>query len=282
MTTTTAPSLDALAAGSPSTETSTGNASATHRALVLAYGSLIYAGFLATFLYAIGFVTGLWVPKAINDGAAVPMGEALLVNASILMLFAVQHTIMARPGFKAWWTRIVPAAVERSTFVLATCMILGLLFWQWRPLPFDGVLWTVTNPIAVNALWTVCALGWGLVLYATFLIDHFDLFGLRQVVLHFRGKPYTDPKFQEKSMYRLVRHPLLLGFAIAFWATPVMTWSHLLFAAMTTLYMLVGIEFEERDLLAAHGDSYREYRRRVPMLLPLSALAILRSARKRS
>ena len=251
----------------PAADAGTGTSSALQRTLVLLAGSAIYLYFLGVFLYAVGFVSGFLVPKTLNDGAAVPLGEALLVNGSILALFAIQHTIMARPAFKAWWTKIVPPALERSLFVLATCLILTTLFWQWRPLP-GGAVWSVDNQVLATALHVVSGLGWGLVLYATFLIDHFDLFGLRQVVLHFRGVPYSNPRFQEKSFYRFVRHPLLLGFAIAFWATPHMSWSHLFYALMTTLYMLVGIEFEERDLIKAHGDDYRSYRRRVPMLLP--------------
>jgi len=261
-----APSLDPIAAADPVAAADPARASALHRTLVLLYGVAVYVGFLGVFLYAVGFVSGVVVPKAIDDGAVGPLGPAIAVNGAILALFAIQHTIMARPRFKAWWTRIVPAAVERSTFVLATILILATLFWQWRPV--GGPVWTVENPLLRGLLHAVAAVGWLQVLVSTFLIDHFDLFGLRQVVLWFRKVPYTPPHFRETSLYRHVRHPLLLGFVIAFWATPDMTWSHLFFAGMCTLYMLVGIEFEERDLLAAHGDSYRDYRRRVPMLLP--------------
>ncbi len=271
-------SVAALPAVSPPTPASTptpdpaaladpARAGALHRTLVLLYGVAVYVGFLGVFLYAVGFVSGVAVPKAIDDGAPGPLGAALAVNGGILALFAIQHTIMARPRFKAWWTRIVPAAAERSTFVLATILILATLFRLWRPI--GGPVWTVEAPALRGLLHVVSAAGWLTVLVSTFLIDHFDLFGLRQVVLWFRKVPYTAPRFQERSLYRHVRHPLLLGFAVAFWATPDMTWSHLFFAGMCTLYMLVGIEFEERDLLAAHGDAYRDYRRRVPMLLPL-------------
>jgi protein-S-isoprenylcysteine O-methyltransferase Ste14 len=251
-------------AAAPSVESPAG---AAQRVLVLLYGVSVYVAFLGVFLYTIGFVSGLWVPKTLDSGATTPLGEALLVNGLLLGLFAVQHTIMARPAFKTWFARFLPASAERSTFVLMTIGILATLFWQWRPL--GGVIWTVESPLWSGVLYAISGIGWVTVLLATFLIDHFDLFGLRQVVLQFRGIPYRTAEFQERSLYRLVRHPLLLGFLIAFWATPVMTWSHLFFAGMTTLYMLVGIEFEERDLIGAHGDAYRDYRRRVPMLLPL-------------
>jgi protein-S-isoprenylcysteine O-methyltransferase Ste14 len=261
--------IHASEAGVTSSSPSASGASASglHRALVLSYGVVVYGLFLATFLYAIGFVSGALVPKGMNDGAApASVLSAILVNAGILALFAIQHTIMARPAFKARWTRVIPAAAERSTFVLATCAILGLLFWQWQPL--DGVVWHLTGAPAV-ALWAVAALGWGLVLVATFLIDHFDLFGLRQVVLHARGIRYTHPEFQERWLYKLVRHPLLLGFLIAFWSTPHMTWGHLLFAGVTTLYIFIlGTVVEERDLVSEHGDAYRAYQRRVPKLIP--------------
>ncbi len=249
------------ASGSPSAS------GAAQRTLVLLYGISVYTAFLGVFLYAIGFVAGAFVPKTIDSGPAVPLLEALLVNGLFLGLFAVQHTIMARPAFKAWWTRIIPAAAERSTFVLVTIAILAGMFWQWRPI--GGEVWSVESPLWSGVIYGIAALGWGLVLLATFLIDHFDLFGLRQVVLHFRGTPYSQLKFQERALYQWVRHPLLLGFCIAFWATPSMSWGHLFYAVMTTLYMFVGIAFEERDLIGAHGDSYREYRRRVPMLLPI-------------
>ncbi len=241
--------------------------SAMTRFVTLVYGTVTYALFLAVFLYAIGFVTGFLVPKAIDSGPTSPLGESLLVNAALLGLFAVQHTIMARPWFKRAWTRVIPAAAERSTFVLVTVTILAVMFWQWRPLP--GVVWQVENTVLAGAMWGVCAIGWLLVLVSTFLIDHFDLFGLRQVVLFWRRIPYTNPVFQERSIYRFVRHPLLLGFMIAFWATPTMTWGHLFFALMTTGYMLIGIQFEEHDLLAEHGDDYRAYRERVSMLVPI-------------
>jgi len=234
---------------------------------VLIYGVAVYALFLGTFLYAIGFVAGALVPKGINDGAQpASVWRALLVNAGLLALFAVQHTIMARPAFKARWTALIPAAAERSTFVLATCLLLGLIFWQWQPL--TGVVWHLDGAAAA-ALWAGSALGWGLVLLSSFLIDHFDLFGLRQVAMHARGVPYTKPVFQENWLYRMVRHPLLLGFLIAFWCTPHMTWGQLQFALVISLYVfLLGTVVEERDLVAEHGEAYAAYQRRVPKLIP--------------
>jgi protein-S-isoprenylcysteine O-methyltransferase Ste14 len=245
--------------------------STASRVASLAYGALAYVLFLGTFLYAIGFVTGLVVPKTVDDGARVSLAEALLVNGGFLALFAVQHTIMARKAFKRRWTRIVPAQVERSTFVLVTCAILIGMFWQWRHLP--GTLWAVSGPMAWF-LQGAAFLGWGIVLFSSFLIDHFELFGLRQVVRHFRGLPAEAPHFRERSLYRMVRHPLMLGFLLAFWATPVMSMGHLFFAAMCTGYILFGIQVEERSLVAEHGDSYLDYRRRVPMLLPLRRRSI--------
>jgi protein-S-isoprenylcysteine O-methyltransferase Ste14 len=230
------------------------------------YGSIAYLAFLATFSYAIGFVSGLVVPKTVDGGASVPWAEALLVNGAFLALFAVQHTVMARRAFKRRWTRIVPPQLERSTFVLATCAILASLFWQWRHLP--GVLWEFEGPVAWF-LRGVSFVGWGVVLFASFLIDHFELFGLRQTVRHFLGRPAQAPAFRERSLYRVVRHPLMLGFLLAFWATPVMSAGHLFFALMCTLYILVGIQVEERTLIAEHGEAYLDYRERVPMLLPL-------------
>jgi protein-S-isoprenylcysteine O-methyltransferase Ste14 len=237
------------------------------RVTSLVYGVLAYVGFLATFLYAIGFVSGLVVPKTVDDGAPAPLVEALLVNGGFLALFAVQHTIMARRAFKRWWTRIVPPQIERATFVLVTSAILSAMFWQWRALP--GQLWSVSGA-AAWFLYGVSFLGWGLVLFASFLIDHFELFGLRQVVRHFLGRAPEAPHFRERSLYRIVRHPLMFGFLLAFWSTPTMSMGHLFFAAMCTGYILVGIQIEERTLVAEHGDAYRDYQRRVPMLLPIA------------
>lgn len=236
-----------------------------NRVVSLLYGTLAYVLFLGTFLYAIGFVSGLVVPQTVDGGAPATLLEALLVNGGFLGLFAVQHTIMARKVFKRWWTRIVPQQIERATFVLVTCAILGALFWQWRQLP--GELWAIEGA-AAWFLRGVSFLGWGLVLLSSFLIDHFELFGLRQVVRHFLGKPVEAPNFRERSLYRMVRHPLMLGFLLAFWATPVMSMGHLFFAVMCTGYILFGIQVEERTLIAEHGEAYRDYQRRVPMLLP--------------
>jgi protein-S-isoprenylcysteine O-methyltransferase Ste14 len=231
------------------------------------YGVACYLVFLATFLYAVGFVGGLLVPKALDGAPARAFWPALGVDVLLLTVFAVQHSVMARRWFKERWTRIVPWAVERSTYVLFASAALALLMWQWQPL--GGEVWRVDQAAARALLWGLFALGWTLVLYATFLINHFDLFGLRQVWLPLAGKPYTRPRFGTPGPYRLVRHPLYLGFLLAFWATPHMTVTHLVFALATSGYILVAIQLEERDLVREHGESYAAYRRRVPMLLPL-------------
>jgi len=236
------------------------------RMMAVFYGLAAYLFFFATFLYAIGFIAGVAVPKTIDGGAAAPLGEAILVNTLLMSLFAVQHSVMARPGFKRWWTRFVSPSVERSTYVVAATAALALLLWQWRPLP--AVIWRVTDPNAATALVVLEALGWGIVLTSTFLINHFELFGLHQVFNNLIGKPMPSPKFKTPLFYRLVRHPIYLGFIIAFWAAPMMTAGHLLFAAVTTAYIFVGIALEERDLVAVFGDEYRRYRQRVAMLVP--------------
>jgi protein-S-isoprenylcysteine O-methyltransferase Ste14 len=233
---------------------------------VLAYGVLCYAAFLVTFLYAIGFVGNVVVPWTIDGPAETPLATALLIDVLLLAVFAVQHSAMARPAFKRWWTRLVPQAMERSTYVLFSSLALLLLFWQWRPL--GGLVWDVANPAGRIALHVLCAGGWLLVLVTTFLIDHFDLFGLRQTWLYFRGWPDTSGGFVTPGPYRMVRHPLYVGWLVAFWATPTMTATHLLFALGVTVYILVAIRWEERDLLAAFGRRYAEYRARVPMLVP--------------
>src|ERR1041384_1007498 len=236
------------------------------RIISFVYGVVSYLVFFVTFLYAIGFVGNLLVPKSIDTGVPASFGRALLVNAVLLGIFALQHSIMARPGFKRWWTRFVPQPIERSTYVLLSSLALILLFWQWQPMP--RVLWSVENPAVRLGLWVLFFLGWAMVLTSTFLINHFDLFGLRQVYLYQRRQEYSNIGFKTPFLYRFVRHPLLLGFIIAFWATPRMTVGHLIFALATTAYMLIAIQLEERDLVSYHGAAYEDYRRKVSMLLP--------------
>jgi protein-S-isoprenylcysteine O-methyltransferase Ste14 len=233
----------------------------------LLYGMAVYVFFVCTFAYAIGFVGGVFVPKGIDSGAPVPLAEALIVNFALLGIFAVQHSVMARRSFKRWWTRIVPPAVERSTYVLAASLALALLLWQWRPIA-EPVVWRIENPAAVNAVWAIFWLGWGVLLLATFLINHFELFGLRQVFSRLEGREIPEAEFRTPFLYRYVRHPIYLGFLLGFWATPVMTTGHLLFAVGATGYILVGIWFEERDLVHQFGETYRRYREQVGMLLP--------------
>jgi protein-S-isoprenylcysteine O-methyltransferase Ste14 len=237
------------------------------RLSVFVYGAVSYAIFFGTFLYAAAFVGNLGVPTALDGAPIGPVGTALLINVALLGLFAVQHSVMARPAFKRWWTRIVPESIERSTFVLAATAALALLLWQWRPIA-DPVIWTVENRVAVVTLHAVFWLGWAVLLTATFLINHFELFGLRQVFARMLGRTIPASEFRTPFLYRHVRHPIYLGFLLGFWATPHMTAGHLLFAVATTGYILIGIYFEERDLIAQFGDRYRRYREQVGMLLP--------------
>jgi protein-S-isoprenylcysteine O-methyltransferase Ste14 len=249
--------------------------------VALAYGAIVYALFLATFLYAIAFVGNLPGPKTIDSGEAGPLAAALIIDTLLLGLFAIQHSVMARPAFKRWWTRMVPQPVERTTYVLFASLALLLLYWQWQPMP--AVVWSVSDPVGAFLLQAVCWTGWALVLVSTFLINHFELFGLRQVVARLRGTTLPEPEFRTPSLYKQVRHPLYLGFLLAFWATPVMTIGHLLFAAASTGYILIGIQLEERDLIAQFGDRYRRYREQVSMLIPLPGRHVLkRDAEERS
>jgi protein-S-isoprenylcysteine O-methyltransferase Ste14 len=242
------------------------------RVVFFTYGVAAYAVFFATFLYAIAFVGNFMVPRTLDSGPDAPFLVALAINMSLLGLFAIQHSVMARPAFKKWWMRMVPAPIERSTYVLMSSLALMLLFWQWRPM--GGTVWMVTDPVGAMILMALFAFGWGLVLVSTFLINHFDLFGLRQVWLYLRGKPYTPPSFGTPGLYRYVRHPLYVGWLFAFWMTPTMTSAHLLFALLTTGYILIAIQLEEHDLVEAHPE-YRSYRNRVPMLVPFTKRAAI-------
>lgn len=233
----------------------------------LLYGLFSYTAFFLVFTYAIGFVNNWLVPKSIDSGTPGPILASALINAALLSLFVVQHTIMARPAFKRWWTRIIPAAIERSTFVLAASLCLVLAFWLWQPMP--QIVWSVEHPAAVIGISAISLAGFLVVLYSSFIINHFDLFGLRQVWLRFTGRQYTHVGFRLRGPYRLVRHPLMVGFLIAFWAAPEMSLGRLLFAILTTGYIFLGVWFEERDLVAQHGDDYLDYRRRVRGLLPI-------------
>ena len=236
------------------------------RLIAFLYGLTAYLVFFGTILYAIGFVTGLVVPKTVDGGTAGSIGEAFVINLLLMSLFAVQHSVMARKQFKQWWTQYVPKSVERSTYVLFASLALILLFWQWRPMP--AVVWDIANPQAATAVMVLSFMGWFLVLTSTFLINHFELFGLHQVVNNLAGRGMKEPRFKTPVLYKVVRHPIYLGFIIAFWAAPVMTVGHLLFAAVTTAYIFVGIFLEERDLVELFGDEYRRYRERVAMVIP--------------
>lgn len=236
------------------------------RILAVFYGAVSYLIFFVTFLYAVGFVGNLLVPKSIDSGIEGSFGLSLLINILLLSVFAVQHSVMARPAFKRWWMQFVPQAVERSTYVLLSSLALILLFWLWQPM--NGMVWNVDNVLGRNVIWALFWIGWVIVLTSTFLINHFDLFGLRQVYLYSKGEEYTHIGFRTPFLYRLVRHPIMLGFVIAFWATPDMSVGHLVFAVTTTLYILIALQFEEHDLVSYHGEAYEEYRRQVSMILP--------------
>jgi protein-S-isoprenylcysteine O-methyltransferase Ste14 len=236
------------------------------KVLFLLYGIICYCIFFGTILYAIGFVGNLFVPKSIDSAPQTSLLSAVLINASLLLLFALQHSMMARPAFKRRWTMIIPEPLERSTYVLLASLCLIFLMWQWQPM--GGIVWKIENP-AFKAILSIAYLsGWSIVFTSTFLINHFDLFGLRQVWLYFTGRPYTALPFRLPLFYKMVRHPLYLGFLIAFWSASTMTVAHLLFAILTTGYILVAIQFEERDLVAHFGEQYRRYKRWVPMLVP--------------
>jgi len=239
-----------------------------NRIMTFLYGVFCYVVFLASFFYAIGFIGNLGVPKSIDSGEQMSFLKALGINTALLGLFAAQHSIMARQWFKRAWSRIVPPPVERSTYVLFSSLALLLLFWKWEPM--GGVVWNVENGVGRVALYSLYAAGWAIVLAATFLINHFDLFGLRQVWLHLIGRPYRQLEFRTPGLYRYVRHPLYLGWLLVFWSAPKMTIAHLVFAVATTGYILIAIQFEERDLIRFHAE-YAEYRRRVPMLVPINA-----------
>ena len=236
------------------------------RSLVLVYGVLSYAIFFGVMVYFICFVTDLFVPHSVDRGPEAPPLLAAITNLALIALFAVQHTLMARSGFKQWLTRFIPFAAERSTFVLVTSLVLGALCYYWRPLP--GIVWQVDSPLLAGVLWTICAAGWLLVFASSFMIDHCDLFGLRQVWLHFRRREYTHSPFVTRWVYKYIRHPLMLGVLLGIWFTPTMTQGHLLLAAGLTVYILIGIGYEERDLVRYLGMPYRKYQQTVPRLLP--------------
>lgn len=237
------------------------------RYIFLLYGVLAYVLFFATFLYLIGFTGNLMVPKGIDGAPEAPLWLAILTNLGLIALFGAQHSIMARPWFKKWWTQYVPKPIERSTFMVFTCVALVILFYFWQPL--GGIVWTITHPISVVLIYTLFAMGWGLVLLSSFLINHFDLFGLRQVWLYFRKKPYTDLPFGTPMLYKYVRHPLYLGILLSFWAAPEMSVSRLFFAVVFTFYTLKAMQWEEKDLITYFGEKYRRYKARIPMILPI-------------
>jgi protein-S-isoprenylcysteine O-methyltransferase Ste14 len=232
------------------------------------YGVVAYAIFFPAFVYLFAFVGGYFVPKTVDSGTVGPLWPSILINVGLVALFGLQHAVMARPGFKRWWTQFVPQPIERSTFVLVATALIILLFWQWRPIP--TVIWDIQHPVIRGVLHGLFLVGVIITLLSSFLINHFDLFGLRQVYLHLRQKPYTHDPFVLRSLYRLVRHPLMLGFLIAFWSSPTMTVGHAVFSGAFTVYVIIGIKMEERDLVKFHGEEYRRYQRETPMLIPFA------------
>ncbi|MCH2048334.1 MAG: isoprenylcysteine carboxylmethyltransferase family protein [Trichodesmium sp. ALOHA_ZT_67] len=244
------------------------------RTLVFIYGIVCYLISLMTFLYTIGFVGNLIVPKTLDlnlDGSLI---KGLLIDILLIFLFGVQHSIMARQSFKKWWTKIIPEVIERSTYVLMASLVLLLLCWQWSS--FGGIIWNIQNPIIFNIIYGIFAVGWLIVFLSTFMINHFDLFGLRQVYLYWRGQEYEDLEFRNPGFYKYIRHPIMLGFLIAFWATPLMTSSHLVFAIGITIYVLIGIKLEEVDMISIYGNLYQEYRQQVSMLIPVPKIKFIK------
>lgn len=233
---------------------------------VLMYGLIAYLVSLISICYAIGFIGNVLVPKSIDSGRHTDLLLSFFVDISLLTLFAIQHSVMARPRFKAAWTKIVPPNIERSTYVLLSGLLLCLLFWLWQPMPTE--IWNVSDKVGRALMIGLFWLGWFIVLLSTFMISHLELFGLRQVLLNLQGKKCQESKFMIRGLYRVVRHPIMMGFIIAFWATPEMTLGHLLFAIVTTTYILIALQFEERDLIVLFGNAYKEYRKRVPLLFP--------------
>ncbi len=238
------------------------------RVIAFLYGLIAYVGFLIALLYAIGFIGNLWVPKTIDSGPAGPFGQSLLINLGLLGVFAVQHSVMARPGFKEWWTKFVPESVERSTYVMISNSLVFVIFWLWQPMP--AAVWDVSGTVGGTILLVLFFVGWFILVLASFMVSHWDLFGLRQVLINLRGQTYEHLPFQIVGMYKLVRHPLMVGWIVAFWATPTMSVGHLVWALTTTIYILIAIQLEERDLIGFFGDKYRQYQQAVPALIPFT------------